>query len=136
MVFAFPDVAFAPGSSTGRGQEGATRSQRNNSTTAGPPVAIKLTPMVGPAGIAGRWRGRRTHRLRGRRRKGAALSNRRRPGRLHYLRARNLARWLQQRQTRFDEQSVSEHRMRHQPCFGTLHSISRNDYDHCQLAPA
>ncbi len=50
-VFAFPDIAFAPGSIKAVGKNGTKVVAQQELTTAGPPAAIKLTPIVGPNGL-------------------------------------------------------------------------------------
>ena len=49
-VFAFPDVAFVPGSIKAIGRNGA-KVVEQELTTAGAPSAIKLTPIIGPGGL-------------------------------------------------------------------------------------
>jgi len=51
FVFAFPDVEFAPGSLKAVGKNGGTTVAQQELTTAGPPVQIKLTPILGPQGL-------------------------------------------------------------------------------------
>jgi len=50
-IFAFPEVEFAPGSLKAVGRNGAFIAAQHELTTAGPPVAIKLTAIVGPEGL-------------------------------------------------------------------------------------
>jgi len=50
-VFAFPDVTFAPGSLRAVGRKATQTVAEQELTTAGPPAAIKLTPIVGPRGF-------------------------------------------------------------------------------------
>ena len=50
-AFAFPNVEFAPGSLKAIGRNGGKPVAQEELTTAGPPVQIKLTPMVGPRGL-------------------------------------------------------------------------------------
>jgi beta-galactosidase len=50
-IFSFPDVEFVPGSLKAVGRNGAVVAAQQELTTAGAPAAIKLTPMVGPAGL-------------------------------------------------------------------------------------
>ncbi len=51
FVFAFANVEFAPGSLRAVGRKGATTVAEQQLVTAGPPVAIKLTPILGPQGL-------------------------------------------------------------------------------------
>ena len=50
-VFAFPDIAFAPGSLKAVGRKGARIVAQQELITAGTPAAIKLTPILGPKGL-------------------------------------------------------------------------------------
>jgi beta-galactosidase len=50
-IFSFPDIAFAPGSIKAIGKNGATVAAQQELTTAGPAVALKLTPTFGPNGF-------------------------------------------------------------------------------------
>ncbi len=50
-TFAFPNVAFEPGSLKAIGRNGGNEVASQELTTAGPPAAIKLTPIVGPNGL-------------------------------------------------------------------------------------
>ncbi len=50
-IFAFPGIAFAPGSLKAVGENGAKVAVQQELTTAGAPAAIRLTPMVGPRGF-------------------------------------------------------------------------------------
>jgi beta-galactosidase len=50
-VFAFPQVAFVPGTLSAVGRNASTAVATHKLTTAGPPVAIRLTPMTGPQGL-------------------------------------------------------------------------------------
>jgi beta-galactosidase len=50
-VFSFPAITFAPGSLKAIGKNGATVATQQELTTAGPPTALKLTPIVGPLGL-------------------------------------------------------------------------------------
>jgi beta-galactosidase len=50
-VFAFPDVAFVPGSVKAIGKNGAKVVAQQTLTTAGAPAAIRLTPILGPGGL-------------------------------------------------------------------------------------
>jgi beta-galactosidase len=50
-IFAFPNITFAPGSLKAIGKDGATIAAQQELTTAGPPAAIKLTPIAGPKGL-------------------------------------------------------------------------------------
>ena len=51
FVFAFPDVEFVPGTLRAVGRNGARIVASQELITAGPPAAIKLTPMMGPLGL-------------------------------------------------------------------------------------
>jgi beta-galactosidase len=50
-IFSFPQVEFVPGSLKAVGRNGAKIAAQQELTTAGPPAAIKLTPIVGPKGL-------------------------------------------------------------------------------------
>ena len=50
-VYSFPEVQFAPGSLRAVGKRAGKAVAEQELTTAGPPVAIRLTPMVGPKGF-------------------------------------------------------------------------------------
>ena len=50
-IFAFPAVAFAPGSIKAIGKNGDKIVAQQEITTAGPAVAIRLTPTLGPHGL-------------------------------------------------------------------------------------
>jgi len=50
-AFAFPNVEFAPGSLKAVGRNDGKPVAQEELTTAGPPVRIKLTPIVGPRGL-------------------------------------------------------------------------------------
>jgi len=50
-IFAFPEIEFAPGSLKAVGKNGAAVAAQQELTTAGPPAAIKLTPITGPNGF-------------------------------------------------------------------------------------
>jgi beta-galactosidase len=50
-IFAFPAVEFAPGSLKAVGRNGTAVAAQQELTTAGPAVAIKFTPIVGPNGL-------------------------------------------------------------------------------------
>jgi beta-galactosidase len=50
-IFAFPDVEFTPGSLKALGRNGGKVVAQEELTTTGPPVEIKLTPIVGPQGL-------------------------------------------------------------------------------------
>jgi len=50
-IFSFPDVEFAPGILMATGKNGGKVVAQQELTTAGAPAAIKLTPIVGPAGF-------------------------------------------------------------------------------------
>jgi beta-galactosidase len=50
-IFAFPDVAFAPGSIKAVGMNGTTVAAQKVLTTAGPAAALKLTAIIGPNGL-------------------------------------------------------------------------------------
>ena len=50
-IFAFPAVEFAPGSLKAVGKSGGKIAAQQELTTAGPAVAIKLTPILGPKGL-------------------------------------------------------------------------------------
>ncbi len=50
-VFAFPDIEYAPGSLKAIARNDDRQVAQEVLTTAGPPVAIKLTPTVGPQGM-------------------------------------------------------------------------------------
>jgi beta-galactosidase len=50
-IFAFPDVAFAPGSLRAVARNGGKTVAEEELTTAGPPAQIKLTSIVGPQGL-------------------------------------------------------------------------------------
>jgi beta-galactosidase len=51
FVFAFPDVAFVPGTLTAVGRHAGKALADQTLTTAGPPVAIRLTTTTGPQGF-------------------------------------------------------------------------------------
>jgi beta-galactosidase len=51
FVFAFPDVAFVPGNLRALGIDAGMVVFGQELTTAGPPVAIRLTSTVGPQGL-------------------------------------------------------------------------------------
>jgi beta-galactosidase len=51
FVFAFPDVAFVPGTLRAVGMNAGKATADQTLTTAGPPVAIKLTTTTGPQGF-------------------------------------------------------------------------------------
>lgn len=50
-VFSFPDVEFAPGSLRAVGRKAGKPVAEETLTTAGVPIQIKLTPIVGPQGL-------------------------------------------------------------------------------------
>jgi beta-galactosidase len=50
-IFAFPAVEFAPGSLKAIGKNGGKVVAQQELTTAGPAVALKLTPILGPDGL-------------------------------------------------------------------------------------
>ena len=50
-TFAFPNVAFVPGSLKALGRNGGKLVAQQELATAGPPAQIKLTPIVGPRGM-------------------------------------------------------------------------------------
>jgi beta-galactosidase len=50
-TFSFPAVEFAPGSLKAVGKNGTKIAAQQELTTAGPAVALKLTPIVGPKGL-------------------------------------------------------------------------------------
>jgi beta-galactosidase len=50
-IFAFPDIAFAPGSIKAIGKNGDKVAAQQELVTAGAPAAIKLTPILGPNGF-------------------------------------------------------------------------------------
>jgi beta-galactosidase len=50
-IFSFPEIEFAPGSLKAVGKNGATVAAQQELTTAGAPVAIKMTPIMGPNGL-------------------------------------------------------------------------------------
>jgi beta-galactosidase len=50
-IFAFPNVTFVPGSLKAIGKDGATIAAQQELPTAGPAVALKLTPIAGPKGL-------------------------------------------------------------------------------------
>jgi beta-galactosidase len=50
-AFAFPAIAFAPGSIKAIGKNGGKVVAQQEITTAGPAAAIKLTPILGPGGL-------------------------------------------------------------------------------------
>jgi beta-galactosidase len=50
-VFAFKDVAWTPGTIKAVGYDHGQRVCEHELTTAGPPVAVKLTPITGPGGL-------------------------------------------------------------------------------------
>ncbi|MGA1981429.1 MAG: sugar-binding domain-containing protein [Acidobacteriaceae bacterium] len=50
-AFAFPAVEFVPGSLKAVGKNGGKVAAQQELTTAGPAVALKLTPIVGPKGL-------------------------------------------------------------------------------------
>jgi beta-galactosidase len=50
-VFAFPKIEFAPGSIKAVGKNGDKIAAQQEIVTAGAPVAIKLTPILGPKGL-------------------------------------------------------------------------------------
>jgi beta-galactosidase len=50
-IFAFPAVEFSPGSLKALGRNGTKVAAQQELTTAGPAVAIRLTPIVGPNGF-------------------------------------------------------------------------------------
>jgi beta-galactosidase len=52
FTFAFPNVKFEPGSLKAIGTKDGKVIAQEELTTAGPPVALKLTPIVGPGGLA------------------------------------------------------------------------------------
>ncbi len=49
-IFAFPNIAFEPGKIVAVGYKGGQKACEHELDTAGPPAAIKLTPIVGPEG--------------------------------------------------------------------------------------
>jgi beta-galactosidase len=51
FVFAFPEVAFVPGTMKAVGTNAAKVVVEQELTTAGPPAAIRLTPALGPQGL-------------------------------------------------------------------------------------
>jgi beta-galactosidase len=51
FVFAFPDIAYVPGTLKAVGRNAAKVVAGQELTTAGQPAAIKLTPIVGPEGL-------------------------------------------------------------------------------------
>jgi beta-galactosidase len=51
FIFAFANVAFAPGSMKAVGRNGGKPAAQEELTTAGPPAQIKLTAIVGPRGF-------------------------------------------------------------------------------------
>jgi beta-galactosidase len=51
FAFAFPAIAFAPGSIKAIGKNGGKVVAQQEITTAGPAVALKLTPILGPGGL-------------------------------------------------------------------------------------
>jgi beta-galactosidase len=50
-VFAFPDIPWQPGTLTAIGSNDGKEACRDELITAGPAMRIKLTPIVGPAGL-------------------------------------------------------------------------------------
>jgi beta-galactosidase len=52
FTFAFPNVKFEPGSLKAIGMKDGKVVAQQELTTAGPPAALKLTPIVGPGGLA------------------------------------------------------------------------------------
>jgi beta-galactosidase len=50
-IFSFPEIEFAPGGLKAVGKNGATVAAQQELTTAGPPAALKLTPITGPNGF-------------------------------------------------------------------------------------
>lgn len=50
-VFSFPDVEFAPGSLRAVGRKAGKTVAEETLTTAGAPIQIKLTPIIGPQGL-------------------------------------------------------------------------------------
>jgi beta-galactosidase len=50
-IFSFPEVEFVPGSLRAVGKRGGKTVAEQELTTAGPPAAIRLTPILGPAGL-------------------------------------------------------------------------------------
>ncbi|MGD0887744.1 MAG: sugar-binding domain-containing protein [Acidobacteriaceae bacterium] len=50
-IFAFPDIAFAPGSIKAIGKNGDKVAAQQELVTAGAPAALKLTPILGPHGL-------------------------------------------------------------------------------------
>ncbi len=50
-IFAFPDIAFAPGSIKAIGKNGDKIAAQQEIVTAGAPAALKLTPILGPKGF-------------------------------------------------------------------------------------
>jgi beta-galactosidase len=116
-VFAFPEVAFVPGSLKAVGRNGGKVVAGQELTTAGEPAAIKLTSTVGPRGLRGRWAGRRVHRRsRWWMQRGSAARRTMQGSTLPSLaRASGAAAITAARS--IDQQSVSEYRMRYQPRF-------------------
>jgi len=98
--------------------------------TAGAPNKIKLTPTVGPNGLKADGADVAMFDVGGAGRERATLPHGRSPGGLYDVGAWDLARRLQQRSGGFDQQHVSEYRVRHQPGFRSVHSYCRDDHRH------
>ena len=128
-IFAFPDVEFAPGCLNAVGRVDGKTVAQEDLATAGPPAQITLTPIMGPDGLQADGQD-------------AALIDvevvdakaQRCPTDDDRVDSR-LRDWvcgarLQQRQGRFDQQSVSEYGGRDQPGCGAVHAIGGSDHDH------
>ena len=102
-VFAFPDVKWEPGTLTAVGLNDGKEVARHELATAGPARRIKLTPIVGPAGLLADGADVALIDVEVVDDQGPPLPNGRRARRFRGHRAGDLARRLQQRQNRLDQ---------------------------------
>ena len=110
-IFAFPDIAFSFGTLTAVGGSGDATC-KHELTTAGPADANQADANVRTSGISGRRPGCGASLISKLLTRKAGAARRTMNGLISLRRTRRFARRVQQRQDKFDEQSVCEHRMR------------------------
>ena len=122
---AFPAVEFAPGSLKAVGKNGAKVAAQQELTTAGPAAALKLTPIVGPKGLQADGEDVALIDVEVVDAKGQRCPTDDARVDFTCTGPGNLARRIQQRQGRLDQQPVPEHRVRDQSRCGAVDADGR-----------
>ena len=130
-LFSFPNVAWASGTVRAVGYDASGKQVASHELkTAGAPASVKLTATAGPNGLQADGADVVMIDFEVVDAAGQRVPDRRGARRFFDDRPRRLARRLQQRRPRLDEQHVSTDGGGHQPCLRTVHPDAGNHHGH------